>query len=247
MLLEGKTAVVTGCLQGIGRAILEVFAENGAEVFACCQHEDPSFSEAAEVLAARCGVAVRPVYFDLEDEAAITAGVRLIQQTRKNIDILVNVAGLALDALFHMMTREQLRKTFEINFFSQMLLTQYITRLMLRGGRGSVVNIASIAGLDGNVGQLAYGASKAALIAATKTLSLELGPLGIRVNAIAPGVIDTAMTARLPGKALARQMALSELKRTGTPREVAGLALFLASDEAGYLTGQVIRVDGGIG
>ena len=157
------------------------------------------------------------------------------------------MAGVTLDALFHMITMDQLRRTFEINFFSQIFFTQYITKLMLRQGRGSVVNMSSISALDGNAGQLSYSASKAALIAATKTLSQELAPKGIRVNAVAPGVIDTAMTEGIPEEAMARQMSRSELKRLGLPEEVAGAVLYLASDLSGFVTGQVIRVDGGIG
>ena len=151
------------------------------------------------------------------------------------------------DAIFHMVTMDQLKDTFQINFFSQMLLTQYITKLMLKNKKGSVINISSIAGIDGNIGQLSYAASKAALISATKTLSQELGPKGIRVNAIAPGVIATAMTADLPEEAKTRLMSKSDIKRLGSPEEVANAIIYLASDLSSFVTGQVIRVDGGIG
>ncbi|MCW2482470.1 SDR family NAD(P)-dependent oxidoreductase, partial [Candidatus Symbiopectobacterium sp. NZEC135] len=144
-------------------------------------------------------------------------------------------------------TMEQMKKTFSINFFSQMFFTQYITKMMLRQKKGSVINVASISALDGNPGQLSYAASKAALIAATKTLSAELAPKGIRVNAVAPGVIQTAMTANLPQEVLRRQMARCELKRLGLPEEVANAILYLASDASSYITGQVVRIDGGIG
>jgi 3-oxoacyl-[acyl-carrier protein] reductase len=187
------------------------------------------------------------LYFDLLDESAIKQAVNDIQKSKKPIDILVNIAGITDDSLFHMLTMEQLKRNFTVNFFSQMLLTQYITRLMLRNGKGSVVNVSSISALDGNTGQVAYASSKAALIGATLTLSRELGPKNIRVNAVAPGVIDTAMTKHLPEEAFSRQMNRSKLKRIGYPEEVANTILYLASDVSAYITGQVWRIDGGIG
>lgn len=247
MLLGGKTAVVTGCLQGIGKATMECFAEHGADVFACCQAEDAGFAAHIASLSERHRVEIMPVYFDFADEEAVKKAAIAIQKARKPIDILVNVAGIARDAFFHMITMEQLKETFAINFFSQILFTQYITKLILRNGGGSVINVSSISAMDGNPGQLSYSSSKAALIAATKTLSAELAPQGIRVNAVAPGVIKTAMTENLPESVLERQLSRSELKRFGLPAEVSGVMLYLASDLSSFVTGQVIRVDGGIG
>ncbi|MDR1481589.1 MAG: SDR family oxidoreductase [Synergistaceae bacterium] len=247
MLLRGKTAVITGSLQGIGKAALEIFARNGADIFACCQREDEQFAEYISDLSGNCGVSITPVCFDLLDEDAVREGAKFIQKSKRSIDILINIAGANFDALFHMVTMEQLKRTFAINFFSQILFTQYITRLMLKQGSGSVVNISSITALDGNPGQLSYASSKAALIAATKTMSEELAPKGIRVNALAPGVIKTAMTDAMPEDIRSRMIARSELKRVGLPDEVAGAILYLASDLSKYVTGQVIRVDGGIG
>lgn len=246
-MLKGRTAVVTGCLKGIGRAVMEVFAENGADVFACCQLEDELFRREAAELAAGCGVEIWPVVFDLADEAAVKNAAVSIQKTKRTVDCLANVAGMTVDALFHMATTAQMQKVFQINFFSPMVFTQYITRLMLKNGGGSVINVASISAQDGNPGQLAYSAAKGALISATKTLSMELAPRGVRVNAVAPGVIDTALTATLPAEALGRQMGRAAIRRLGTAREVARVIAFLASDRSSYMTGQVIRIDGGIG
>jgi 3-oxoacyl-[acyl-carrier protein] reductase len=187
MLLAGKTAVITGCLQGIGQATLVAFARQGANLFACVQQEDEAFLAFIRDLSEEHGVSITPVSFDLLDDASIKNAAMTIQKAKQPIDILVNVAGITLDALFPMVTLAQMQKTFTINFFSQMVFTQYMTRLMLRNKRGSIINIASISGLDGNVGQLSYSASKAAMVAATKTLSAELAPQGIRVNAVAPG------------------------------------------------------------
>jgi len=247
MLLKAKTAVITGCLQGIGKATLETFAKAGADVFACCQKETVEFSQTIAELSAKYQVEIIPVYFDLSDNDAIKQAAMLIQKAKKPVDILVNIAGANFDANFQMVTLEQLQKTFTINFFSQIAFTQYIARLMLRQKKGSIINISSISALDGNPGQLAYASAKAAWIAATKTMSAELGPQGVRVNAIAPGVIRTPMTAVLPEEVMARQMARCELKRPGEAEEVANALLWLASDASSYTTGQVIRVDGGMG
>jgi len=247
MLLENKTAVVTGCMQGIGRAVLDLFVKEGADVFACCQKETDEFKEHIEALSKEYGREIIPVYFDLKDEDAIREGAKTIQRAKKKIDILINVAGIADDAYFQMMSMESLHNTFQVNFFSQMLFTQYMVKLMMRNKKGSIVNVASVIGLDGNAGQLAYSASKAAMAVASKTLSAELADKGIRVNAVAPGVIDTAMTNVLSEEILDRQMRNAHIQRIGTPEEVAEVILFLASDRASYVTGQVIRIDAGIG
>ncbi|OOB84649.1 3-oxoacyl-ACP reductase [Leclercia adecarboxylata] len=247
MLLAGKTAVITGCLQGIGKSTLITFARQGANLFACIQQGDVAFLTFIDELAEEHGVTITPVCFDLLDDASIKQAAMTIQKTKQPIDILVNVAGVTMDALFPMVTMDQLQKTFSINFFSQMVFTQYITRLMLRNKRGCILNIASISGVDGNAGQLAYSASKAAMIAATKTLSAELAPQGIRVNAVAPGVIQTAMTENLPESVLSGKLSAAALPRLGLAEEVAKTLCWLASDAASYVTGQVIRVDGGIG
>ena len=235
MLLENKTAVITGCMQGIGQAVMDLFAREGADIFACCQCETEEFKEHIAALSAETGREIIPVYFDLRDDDAIREGAHTIQKAKKKIDMLINVAGIADDAYF------------QVDFFSQMLLTQYMVKLMMRNKKGSIVNVSSMIGLDGNAGQLAYSAAKAAMATATKTLSAELAEKGIRVNAVAPGVIDTAMTSVLSEEILNRQLANADIKRKGTPAEVAEVILFLASDRASYVTGQVVRVDAGIG
>lgn len=247
MLLRNKTAVITGCLQGIGKATLEYFAVEGAKIFACAQAETEEYLAHIDALKRETRVDIIPIFFDLSDDASIKAAAKNILQTKMPIDILVNIAGLTKDALFSMVTREQLQQTFNINFFSQILFTQYIVKNMLKNKRGSIINTSSISALDGNIGQLAYSASKAAWVAATKTMSAELAPSGIRVNAIAPGVVKTPMTEDLPPEAITRQMNRSNIKRLGEPKEVARVIAYLASDAASFITGQVIRIDGGIG
>jgi len=247
MLLNGKNAVVTGCLKGIGYATMELFAKNGANIWACSQFKDIQFETAIKELQKKYGVWIKPLYFDFMDYEQIKASVKKIMLAKEPVDVLVNIAGMTEDALFHMISMEQMKRVFEVNFFSQMVFTQYITKFMLRKKSGSVINLSSISGIDGNPGQLSYCASKAALIAATKTLSAELAPSGVRVNTISPGVIKTEMTKDLPHKTFDRFMAKSGLKRIGLPEEVGNAIVFLASDMSSYVTGQIFRVDGGIG
>ena len=247
MLLKGKNAVITGCLRGIGRATLDVFAHNGANIWACCQAPDEEFEAHVRDLQKEYDVTITPVYFDLEDHDQIKAAMRTIISSKQKVDVLVNIAGLTYNALFHMTTMEKMKRVFEIDFFSQLLVTQYITKIMVKHKGGSVINVSSIAGIDGNAGQVAYSSAKAALIGATKTLAEELAVYNIRVNAIAPGVIKTDMTADLAQDKFEKLVEKSKLNRAGTPKETAETLLFLASDLSSYITGQVLRVDGGMG
>jgi len=246
MLLQGKNAIITGCLKGIGKATLELFASNGANIWAGCQFPEVAFEQDITELQHKYGVWITPVFFDLTNYEQVKQAAKAIMLAKKPVDILVNIAGMTHDALFHMITMEQMKRVFEVNFFAPLLFTQYITKLMLKQKSGSVINISSISALDGNLGQLSYSAAKAALIGATKTLSAELAPFGIRVNAIAPGVIKTEMTEKIPEENLKIFIQKSSLKRLGLASEVASALLFLASDLSSYMTGQVVRVDGGI-
>lgn len=245
MILEKQTIVISGCQQGIGLMTMEVAVREGAYVFACCQTEKKEFLEKKEELEKEFGDVVCPLYFDLTDQTAMKNAIKTIQGTKRPITGLANIAGMTGDSLFLMVTQEQLQKVFQVNFFSQVALTQYVTKLMLRSGRGSIVNISSVTGIDGNAGQFVYSATKACWIAATRTLSKELGPKGIRVNAVAPGVIESPMTEGLikEGKMDDKINSIS-LKHCGKPEDVANAIVFLLSGHASYITGQVIRIDG---
>jgi 3-oxoacyl-[acyl-carrier protein] reductase len=245
MLLQNKTAVVTGCNRGIGKEVLKVFAENGADVFACVRRESTEFSALIAQLATETGRTITPVYFDLSDEEQVKAAVRTIIASKKRIDVLVNNAGVASGALFQMTSLSDMKDVFDINFFSPLLLTQGISRYMMRARSGAIVNIGSTAGLIGDAGTTSYGASKAALMFATRTMATELGAANIRVNAIAPSVTRTDMYDQMEEKARDQLISACALKRPAEVREVANAALFLASDLASYITGQVLRVDGG--
>jgi 3-oxoacyl-[acyl-carrier protein] reductase len=247
MLIKGMTAVITGCNRGIGKALLEVFAKNGANVWACVRKPNVDFIEYVEGVVAETGVKIRPVYFDLQDAEQIKEGVKTIRSAKEPIDILVNNAGVIHTSLFQMTPIDKMREMFEINLFSQMLLTQQISKIMMRQKSGSIINLSSSAAIEANEGRTAYAASKSALITSTQVLSKELAGSGIRVNAIAPGLTQTDMMVEsTPEDKLAKTLQRISMKRVGKPEEIANIALFLASDLSSYMTGQVLRVDGGM-
>ncbi|GHV33505.1 beta-ketoacyl-ACP reductase [Synergistales bacterium] len=246
-LLDGKNAVVTGTRKGIGRAITEAFAANGANIWAFARSQDEAFESDMLTLSEKHGVWVKPVYADLSNELAIKSAAQIIVKEKLPVDILVNNAGIGHNALFQMTSMDKLKEQFAVNFYAPFLLTQTIVKLMLRGDGGSIVNIASSTGIDANSGRAAYGSAKAALICLTKVISEELGPKGIRANAIAPGVTDTDMTfTDMTEQFVADVLTETALKNIGKPKNIADAAVFLASDMSSYITGQVLRVDGGM-
>lgn len=246
MLLKGKTAVITGSNKGIGKVILELFAENGANVIACARKETPEFVNTLELLKRKFNVSITPVYFDLDDSAQIKSAVTSMISLKSKIDILVNNAGYASGAYFQMTPIADLERMIKINFISQIQLTQGISRYMTRFKSGSIINMGSTAGLFGDAGMLSYGSSKAALIFATRTMATELGQHNIRVNVIAPSVTKTEMYDQMEENARNKLIESSAFKRAAEPIEVANVALFLASDLSTFVNGQTIRVDGGI-
>jgi 3-oxoacyl-[acyl-carrier protein] reductase len=245
MLLSGRNAIVTGANRGIGRAIVEAFAQNGARVWAHARRGTPEFLADMAAIAGRHGVEIEPVIFDVTDKAAMKAGVRQIAASKRPVDVLVNNAGIAHGGLFQMTSVDTIREVFEVNFFSVLELSQPVVRLMQKNKKGSIVNIASICGIDLKLGNIAYGVSKAALMAATKTMAAELGAYGIRVNAIAPGLTDTDMANLMAEKARREMVESASLKRPARPEEIAGAAVFLASDMASFVSGHVLCADGG--
>lgn len=242
-MLAGKVALITGTNRGIGRALVEVFASHGAIVYANARKTGSMDAVAAE-LAEKYATPIMPVYFDMTDAAALRLAFMRIQQEHKRLDVLVNNAGIMRDALIGMVSVELLQEVFCVNVFAVIHAIQYATKFMARQKSGSIINIASIVGVNGNAGQIAYSASKGAVLSLTKTAAKELAPLGIRVNAIAPGMIDTAMLRSIGESRVQSYVANIRMGRLGTPTDVANTALYLASDLSPYVTGQVIGVDG---
>lgn len=246
MRLQGKNAIVTGARSGIGRAIVELFAREGANIWAIVHREDQEWLSAMERLATEQHVWIKPVYIDLSDEEQIKQGMQTIIREKLPIDILVNAAGIVSEnRLIQMTSMQTMREVMEVNFLAAVQIAQLTSRVMCRQKSGSIINIASIAGLDGDYAQLEYAASKAALIAATKKMAYEWGNYGVRVNAIAPGVTETRMIGSMEDAVTEDMIRHNTLGRKGTPQEVAQLALFLASEESNYVSAQTIRIDGG--
>ena len=246
-MLNGKNAIIPGTRRGIGRAMVEVFAKNGANIWACARNEDKEFIEDMRKIADKYYVWIQPIYFDMSNCAEIKNGVKEIISSKKSVDILINNAGIIPEnSLFSMMSFESLEKVFSVNFTSTLYLTQLVVRKMMRQKYGNIVNIASAAATDGYPSQIEYVSSKAALLGATRKLALELGEYGIRVNALAPSSADTDMVKYVNQDLMAEMIHMTALKRLAKPEEIANVAMFMASDLSSYITGQTIRVDGGL-
>lgn len=246
-MLKGKNAIITGARRGIGRATIEVFAENGANIWACARKKDADFETDINMLSEKYGVSIWPVYFDLTDDDQMKAAIQGIRKTKLAVDVLVNIAGVADESSsFTMSAIDKIKNTFEVNFFALTRLTQYVARIMIHQGSGNIVNITSVAGIDGTPGQYEYVGSKAAVIGGTKELARELGQYNIRVNAVAPGIVDTDMGAQIREDLKKATLEKVIMKRLGRPEEIANVIAFLASSKASFITGQILRVDGGM-
>ncbi len=244
-MLKGKNAIVTGAGGGIGRAITEEFARCGANVWACCRGPNGNFAAWLTELSLQYRVSVVPCFFTLGDEDSMRRGLQDIFDTKQPIHILVNNAGTTAVGTVLETSMETLRHTFEINYFSQVFICQKVLRRMMRSRCGSIVNISSAQAISPQTGRLAYASSKAALSLATQLMAREFAPFGIRVNAVAPGAVKTALLDNYPKKGLEGYIAASLLKRPAAAEEVASVVRFLASDESSFITGQILPVDGG--
>ena len=247
MLLQKKNAVITGCNKGIGKKILEVFSENGANIFACVRNPEDAFIKFTKNIEQKFNNKITIIKLDLSNKEEIKSSANEILSKNVSIDILVNNAAIIHTALFQMTSEKKLREIFEINFFSQTIFTQYILKSMIKNKKGNLIYISSSSAIDSNPGRSAYSSSKAAIIAQAKTLANELGQFNVRVNSIAPGLTDTDMMKNNTDEKTIDQLISSiSLKRIASTLEIANAALFLASDLSNYVTGQCLRVDGGM-
>ena len=248
-LLEGKVALVTGAARGIGKALAVKFANEGADVaFTDLALNDDMMAgiKATEAEIAALGVKCIGYAGNAADFAETEKVVAQIKADFGHIDILVNNAGITKDGLMLRMTEAQWDAVINVNLKSAFNFTHALIPIMMRQRGGSIINMASVVGVHGNAGQANYSASKAGMIALAKSVAQEMGPKGIRANAIAPGFIETAMTAALSDEIKADWMKKIALRRGGKPEDIADVATFLASDLSSYVTGQVIQVDGGM-
>jgi len=243
MLLENRVALITGASKGIGRAIALTFAAEGAAVVICSRGEQ--IEEVANEIRAKGGKAMA-LRGDLRDEAFTRELITRCRAEHQRLDVLVNNAGVLHQGLLGMVPAANVRESFDVNVIAMIALTQYAVRIMDAEHSPSIVNLASIGGTRGLEGAAVYSASKGAVVAFTRSSAKELATKGIRVNAIAPGFIETEMTDALSEKWHAKRLESIAMGRAGTPQEVANVALFLASSLAGYVTGQVLGVDGGM-
>ena len=235
-LLENKVCIITGAAQGIGRQIAEQFAADGAIVYACDRQEFTSEN-----------THIHPIVMDITDAASVKTAFMQIFKTEGRIDCLVNNAGIVYNRKIGMITREETERMFLVNVIAAMELLQLVSRLMARNGGGSIVNIASVTAVLGSPGQVAYSATKGAIISMTKSAAKELAAQGIRVNAVAPGIVQTERFAELyesDGNKIDERIQRIALGRLGTPEDIAHACAFLASNRANYISGQILGVDG---
>lgn len=243
-MLDGKVAVVTGAARGIGRAIAEELANAGADI-AVCDVKQEWLNDAVESIS-KIGRKVKAVAVDVSNAQQVNDAVEGVIKEFGKIDIMVNNAGITRDTLLIRMSEEDWDQVLDVNLKGTFLFTKAVARPMMKQRSGNIVNIASIIGLIGNAGQCNYSASKAGVIALTKSTAKELAARNIRVNAVAPGFIESKMTDGLPEEVKKQMLDAIPMKVFGKPADVSKVVLFLAGDASSYITGQVINISGGM-
>ena len=242
---SNKVVCITGAAGGMGRAVTTELAKRHADLILCDLQESEKFTKFMEGLKAEYGVQVYPFYFNLEDEESIKEGTKAIKALKIKIDILVNNAGIPHLAILPFTKMSDVKKVFQVNYFAQLQVTQSLLGIIKKNENSCIINLSSVAGIDGNIGNSVYGATKASMALFTKVLSKELASSHIRVNAVAPGLTNTKF-AMMGQKAIESMEQISTMGRLGNPQEIANTIVFLASDEASFINGQIIRIDGGL-
>ena len=244
--LKNKNVLITGCNKGIGKATLEGFAKYGANIFACVRSNSSEFKKFILTLKKKYKVKIYVIKLDLLKKSSISNCVNEIYKINKNIDILVNNAGMLFNSLFQMTSEKQLQEMFQVNYFSQVYLTQIISRGMTKNKTGNIIFVSSTSGINGDYGRFAYSSSKAAILSTVKTLSKELSNYNIRVNAVSPGLTETdLMLSNTKEDIIKSEIEKISLKRIASTNEIADIILFLASEKSSYINGQNIVADGG--
>ncbi|MGE7916190.1 3-oxoacyl-ACP reductase FabG [Lysinibacillus xylanilyticus] len=241
MRLNNKVAIITGAANGIGYAAAERFIEEGAFVVIADFNEEAGVSAAQQL-----GDQALFVQVNVAEKESVKKLVSTVIEHTGRVDILVNNAGITRDAMLSKMTEEQFQQVLDVNLTGVFHCTQEVIPHMVAAGEGKIINTSSVSGVYGNVGQTNYAATKAAIVGMTKTWAKELGRKGINVNAVAPGFTETDMVKKMPENVLAQMRSIVPLQRLGTPRDIANAYLFLASDEASYVHGHTLHVDGAI-
>lgn len=244
--LYNKVCIITGAAQGIGKSIAECFASDGAIVYACDRAEGV-MDEWAKACSEDNNTRVLPLYFDVTDATAVKSAFMSVFKQEGRIDALINNAGVVFNKKIGMILRPETELMFRVNVIAVIEMIQLVSRLMARNHSGSIVNIASVTAVLGSPGQSAYSATKGAIMAFTKSAAKELAPLGIRVNAVAPGIVKTERFSELyeeSGEKIDTRIQKIALGRLGTPEDVANACAFLASDRSSYISGQILGVDG---
>lgn len=245
MELQNTCSVISGASGGIGRELLKKFTENGSSVFACVREKNADFLDFVEKI--NTNNSIKIVEMDLASEDSVKNAAKEIINSTKKIDCLVNNAAKLTIAPFLMSEIKDVKKLFEINFFSQILFSQYIVKKMIPNKNGSIINISSSSAIEGDEGRFAYSASKSALSITTKVMAKELAPFNIRCNSISPGLTNTEMLNKFTSKENQKnKLDKSILKRIAQPEEIADVIVFLASKKSSYITGELIKVDGGL-
>lgn len=240
-----RNAIITGASRGIGKATVTAFAESGINIWACSKTSSVENEKYYLQLESKYNVWIKPVYFDLADSGSVEKAIKQIIKEKKTIDILVNNAAISYGTVLSMMPIRQIEEIFEVNYFAQLQIIQLVAKAMIREKKGTIINVGSVSGMEVYPGNLAYGSSKAALLYATKLLSKEYAPFGIRINAVAPGTVHTDMDSTRNASQMEKVIERTAFKRAALPEEIANVIKFLASEEASYMTGSILVVDGG--